>query len=267
MRLVSAFAALVRLPNALMAAAGVILGAWWVGGGISGSVFAAAFAAMALTAAANAWNDAADIEIDRIAHPERPLPSGQLSRSTANTFASCSAVIAVVFSLIAQPYLAVFSLILLVPVRFYSPHIKRLGLPGNLTVALIASLPFVYGAWAAGRPRAGLVLLAIAAPLHLARELAKDLDDVTGDAGVRRTLPVRIGARGTRVMLVMAVLVFGATIVPLGLRAPLLAAALAPTFLLCAFAIRRALLGREGSPRLLKAAMLCAMVAFVVAKV
>ena len=267
MRLVSAFAALGRLPNALMAAAGVILGAWWVGGGMSGSVFAAAFAAMALTAAANSWNDAADIEIDRIAHPERPLPSGRLSESTAHIFAGCAAIVAVLFSLLAQPYLAAVSLALLVPVRFYSPHIKRLGLPGNLTVALIASLPFVYGAWAAGRPRAGLVLLAIAAPLHLAREIAKDLDDAAGDAGVRRTLPIRIGARGTRVMLVLAVLVFGAAIVPLGLSVPLFAAALAPTFLLCAIAVRSALLGRKGSPRLLKAAMLCAMLAFVVARV
>ncbi len=267
MRSVSAFAALVRLPNALMAAAGVGLGAWWTRGGISGNVIAAALAAVALTAAANSWNDAADIEVDRVAHPERPLPFGHLSKSTALTVARAAAGLAVIFSLLAQPYLAVLTVVLLVPIRFYSPHIKRLGLPGNLTVALVASLPFLYGAWATGRPRAGLVLVAIAAPLHLAREIAKDLDDAAGDAGFRRTLPMRIGARGARAVLVLAVLVFAAAVVPLGLSVPLFAAALVPAFFFCAFAVRRSLLGRRGSPRLLKAAMLCAMLAFVVARV
>ncbi|MGI9077446.1 MAG: UbiA family prenyltransferase [Gemmatimonadaceae bacterium] len=266
MRLVRAIIALVRLPNALIAAAGVLLGAWWPRGSMSGDVLAAALAAMALTVAANSWNDAADIEIDRIAHPERPLPSGQLSRSAALRVAWAAAVSAVLFSALAQPYLAALTLVLLVPMRFYSPHIKRLGLPGNLTVALVASLPFLYGAWAAGTPRAGLVLVAIASPLHLAREIAKDLDDADGDAGIRRTLPMRIGARGARAILVLAVLIFGATIAPLGLSLPLFAVSLAPAFLFCAFAVRHALLGRKGSPRLLKAAMLCAMLAFVVAR-
>lgn len=265
-RLVRAFAALVRLPNALMAAAGVILGAWWPRGELSGSVVAAALAAIALTAAANSWNDAADVEIDRVAHPERPLPSGLLSKSTALALARASAALAVLFSLLAQPYLAVLTTVLLAPISFYSPHIKRLGLPGNLTVALVASLPFLYGAWAVGRPSEGLALVAIAAPLHFAREIAKDLDDAPGDAGIRRTLPIRIGARGAHVMLLLAVLGFGLAIVPFGLSVPLFAAALAPALLLCAFAVRLAMLGRKGSPRLLKAAMLCAMLGFIVAR-
>ena len=266
MCLVRAIVALVRLPNAFMAAAGVILGAWWPRGDVSAKVLAAALAAMALTAAANSWNDAADIEIDRIAHPERPLPAGHLVRSTALRVAATAAVLAVLFSLLAQPYLALLTVILLAAMRFYSPHIKRLGFPGNLTVALAASLPFLYGAWAAGLPRAGLVLVALAAPLHLAREIAKDLDDAAGDAGFRRTLPMRISARGARALMVLAVLVFGAAATPLGLSVPFLAAALAPAFFLCAFAVRRTLLGHKGSPRLLKAAMLCAMFAFFVAR-
>ncbi|MBC7791156.1 MAG: UbiA family prenyltransferase [Anaerolineae bacterium] len=266
MRLASAYIALVRLPNVLMVAAGVMLGAWWARGSISAAVFAAMVAAMALTAAANSWNDAADIEIDRVAHPERPLPSGLLSKATALGLARFAALLAVVAALLAAPSLALLTVILLVPMRFYSPHIKRLGLPGNLTVALLASLPFLYGAWATGRPRSGLLLVAIAAPLHLAREIAKDLDDAAGDAGVRRTLPMRIGVPGARLILVLALLIFAAAILPVGLQKPAFWAALVPVFFFCAIAVRLTVLGRKGSPRLLKAAMLCAMLAFVVAR-
>jgi geranylgeranylglycerol-phosphate geranylgeranyltransferase len=233
---------------------------------MSGRVLAAALAAMALTAAANAWNDVADIEIDRIAHPERPLPSGHLSESTALQVALVAALLAVALSLLAGLELAVLSVILLALMRFYSPHIKRSGLPGNLVVALVASLPFLYGAWPAGQPRAGLVLVAIGAPLHLAREIAKDIDDTAGDLGIRRTLPIRIGLRGARLAVLLAVLAFAAAVVPVALRVPFFAAALAPAVFLIAFAIRRVLVGRKGSPGLFKAAMVCAMLAFVVAR-
>lgn len=266
MRSVSALGALVRWQNTLIAFAGVLLGAWWSRGNISVHVLAAALAAVFFTAAANSWNDVADIDIDRIAHPERPLPSERLTTSAARWVASISAALAVILSFIARPQLGALSVAVLVTMRLYSPHIKRLGLPGNLVVALLSSLPFLYGAWAAGRARAGLILVAIAAPLQLAREIAKDLDDVGGDRGFRHTLPIRIGARGARTAMVLAVLLFVAAVLPLALRLPPFAAALLPALFLCAFAVRRALIGRAGSSRLFKAAMVCAMLAFAVAR-
>jgi geranylgeranylglycerol-phosphate geranylgeranyltransferase len=76
----------------------------------------------------------------------------------------------------------------------YSPWLKRHGLPGNLAVAGIAGLPLFYGALAVGRAEAGLVPWALAAWIHLARELTKDLQDEPGDrAQGRRTLSVRLG--------------------------------------------------------------------------
>jgi geranylgeranylglycerol-phosphate geranylgeranyltransferase len=90
----SAALRLVRWVNALTAAAGVLVGAWWAGWGSASAIALAALAAIALTATANAWNDLADIEIDRVAHPERPLPSGALTPAAAEQIAMAAATVA-----------------------------------------------------------------------------------------------------------------------------------------------------------------------------
>src|SRR5689334_17162382 len=59
---------LARWPNALMAAAAVVLGAAWAGG-VRSATWLAASAALALTGFANAVNDLHDVDIDRLAHP------------------------------------------------------------------------------------------------------------------------------------------------------------------------------------------------------
>ena len=82
----------------------------------------------------------------------------------------------------------------------YSQIKSRWGVLGNATVAVLGSMPFLYGAWAAGKPEAGIVLVGIAAPLHLAREIAKDIDDIDGDRGRRRTLPIVGGVHLARVV-------------------------------------------------------------------
>ncbi len=45
------------------------------------------------------------------------------------------------------------------------------------------------------RPSAGIPLFLVGVPLHFAREIAKDIDDVDGDAAHRRTLPASRRAR------------------------------------------------------------------------
>src|SRR4051794_1410709 len=71
---------LVRWENALLTVAGVVLGAWWATGRPNEpQTIVMACVAVLLTAFANSDNDVRDFEIDRIAHPARPLPSGALS--------------------------------------------------------------------------------------------------------------------------------------------------------------------------------------------
>jgi geranylgeranylglycerol-phosphate geranylgeranyltransferase len=268
---VSSSEALLRLgrwPNALIAAAGVLVGAWWARGSDADwiRVALALVSAIFLAFASYAWNDAADAEIDRVVHPERPIPRGELTPRDAARFAAFAALIGIASSALARPVLGLLAAASALLMRAYSASLKRHGAPGNLVVALLASLPFLWGAWAAGAPREGLWLVLVAAPLHLAREIAKDLDDAGGDVGRRRTIPLAFGAPAARAALLAALLLFVALLLPLAVRVPLFAAAVAPAILLAALAARHSWRGDRGAPALFKAAMLCAMAALLISR-
>ena len=261
---------LVRWANALTAASGVVVGAWWAGWGHFWPVALASLAALGLTGAANAWNDMADVEIDRVAHPGRPLVTGELSMREADRIAMAAAVGAVLAASNVSVLLGIATVGVLLLMRLYSPWLKRAGFAGNLLVALLASLPFVYGSYAAGHWERGVPLLLIAIPLHLARELAKDLDDREADRGARRTIPIVLGAPFARAA-ILASLVAAGVALALGLapqvKSPaLLLAALTPALAALALASARAVRGRPGSPKFFKVAMVCAMAALLVAR-
>lgn len=270
---ISAVLQLVRWANALTAAAAVVIGAWWAGWPGWNDATAVAFAALAaigLTAAANTWNDLADIGIDLLVHPDRPIPAQRLSIASADRVGMAAATIAVAAASAVSVTLGVCSVVVLALMKLYSPWLKRAGFAGNVLVAFLASLPFVYGSYAVGEWRLGLPLVLIAAPLHLARELAKDLDDREGDRHHRRTMPVALGVLPTRAIMIVALAAFGAALA-FGLapqtRSPrIFVLALLPAFALLAFATTRALRGRTGSPAYFKLAMMCAMAALLVAR-
>jgi geranylgeranylglycerol-phosphate geranylgeranyltransferase len=267
---VSAALHLVRWANALTAAAGVVVGAWWAGWGDASLVALAALAAIGLTAAANAWNDLADVDIDRVAHPDRPLVTGALSPHAADRIAMFAATGAVIAASDVSVVLGLCSVGVLLLMRLYSPWIKRAGFAGNIVVSVLASLPFAYGSCAVGHWERGLPLVLIAIPFHLARELAKDLDDRDADRGARRTLPIALGAPFARAAIIAALFASGIALAfglaPLVKSPALLLAALTPAMVALALATMRAVRGRPGSPVFFKLAMVCAMAALLVAR-
>lgn len=264
MRSARAVLSLIRWHNGLIAAAGVFLGAWWAAGSIrSGTTLLAALAAIALASYANAFNDWCDRDIDRVAHPDRPLPRGALAPSVALLIARVAAVLGVVLSAMARPVLGIVALVVVALMRAYSLRLKARGVIGNIVVAVLASMPFLYGAWSVGEPAAALPLLALAMPLHFAREIAKDLEDARADAPSRRTLPIVFGPRPARGAFVAALLVFVAVLVPFAVPRPRFALLVLPALAFCGAAAWRVLAGHRGSPVLLKTAMLWAMAALV----
>jgi geranylgeranylglycerol-phosphate geranylgeranyltransferase len=223
---------------------------------LSLAVLAAALAAMCLSMVANAFNDYDDRAIDAIIHPDRPLPSGTLTPATALRTVAIAAAGGVVLSALARPILGVVSVGVIGVMLAYGRIKAQSGLAANAIVAVLGSMPFLYGAWAAGVPRSGVVLVGIAAPLHFAREIAKDVDDIDGDRGRRRTLPITAGVGVARVIQVASTLVFVVAWVSLlgarwiALPAVLLAMAAA----------------YWGMPAIYKAAMAVAMIAYYVSR-
>ncbi len=258
---------LVRWPNALIAAAGVLVGAWWAGGDPFGArPLLASLCAIALTCLANADNDRRDVAIDAIAHPRRPLPSGALDAGAARRVVAGATLAALLLALAAGGAIAFATPFVILLMLAYTPWLKPLGLPGNLTVALLASLPFLYGGWSVDHGRPTLALVALAVPLHFTRELAKDLEDAAGDAATRRTLPVGAGAVVTRAALVASLAAFLGVLAAFAADQPRFALLSAPAVLLAGAGALRAHRGRRGAPGLLKAAMVFAMAALVLSR-
>ena len=256
-----------RWRNALIAAVGVYVGAWWAARDATRpATLAAAIAALALTGYANAFNDLADIAIDRTAHPERPLPRGALRPRAVQWFAALLAAAGIAFAFLARPSLGFLSVAVVALMTLYSTTLARLPLIGSVTVAVLASLPFFYGAVTVGSAREGLVLLGVAIPLHLAREIAKSLDDAHADAPYRRTAPIAFGRGVALALIAVAVALFAWRLLALASPDPRMRMLEIPALAICVVATRRALAGRPGAPLLFKSAMLAAMAAIVVAR-
>jgi geranylgeranylglycerol-phosphate geranylgeranyltransferase len=189
--------AIVRPRNLVMAVAGVAIGGFFVLGRVMfpGALLWTMGSALGLGAAGNAANDLFDVEADRISHPLRPLVTGAISHGAALLVAGVAGGLGLWAAWWVGPRVFWLGLAALIVMLAYSPLLKPHGLPGNFAVAVVASLPLVYGAAALGDWRAGLVPAVLAALLHLARELVKDLEDVGGDAAIgRATVPIAWGS-------------------------------------------------------------------------
>jgi geranylgeranylglycerol-phosphate geranylgeranyltransferase len=190
--------ALVRGRNLVMAAAGVAIGGTLAMGRVAlpRELVLAMLSAVGLGAAGNAANDLWDVEADRINKPHRPLPSGALSREVAVAVGGVAGGAGLLLAWLAGRTTFAIALPALAVMLAYSPLLKPRPVVGNVVVALVGSLPLVYGAGAVGDWRAGLVPFWLAALLHLAREIVKDLEDIPGDlAARRRTIPIAWGRR------------------------------------------------------------------------
>jgi geranylgeranylglycerol-phosphate geranylgeranyltransferase len=81
----------------------------------------------------------------------------------------------------------------------YDAYLKRTVLIGNLVVALVAGLAFIYGGIAVGNVNVALWAFALAFLFHLGREIVKDMEDAPGDQQSQaETLVVRHGLTPAR---------------------------------------------------------------------
>ena len=267
---------LVRATNLLIAAAGVLAGGWIALGTVRfpNLLCFAALSGLALGAAGNAWNDICDQGADRLnrAPEQRPLTAGRVGRGTADLLIFLGAVFGVIAAALVSGRQVIAALVALAVMFAYSPLIKPRPVAGNIAVALIAGLPPFYGALAVGAPAAGLVPWVLAAWLHVAREIVKDVEDEAGDRAIgRRTLPIVVGRRPALVVAAGVALLF----VPASLLLPRVAGYGGAYFLIALpaqmavlIAATWLILGRvERVSVLLKASMVVGLVALVAGKV
>lgn len=217
------YAALVRVPNlftappdvlagaALAVAVGEMGGSVGGAGGTIGNVLAAAVASMLIYAAGTALNDYFDAPEDAAERPERPIPSGRISRSTAFGVGMAALAVGILAALLAGTAAAVVASLLVAAVLLYDGLLKD-GIAGAPTMGAARGLNVALGVAAVAPSRPASWLSAVpswllAAPvtvaLYITGVTAMAETETTG--GDRR--PVAVAAVGAMLAAVIAPLV------------------------------------------------------------
>jgi geranylgeranylglycerol-phosphate geranylgeranyltransferase len=206
---------LIRPGASMVAATYVIIGAYIAAGGqalISRGVYITSATLFFVVAFGFAVNDLCDVETDRIGKPERPLPSGRLSRAAAVRIAYALAIAALALSMIGGKTLVIGTATSLVFGAAYSIYLKNTVLFGNILMALLAGSLVLYGSLSVSKLTVRVLTACILLSAHsLAYELLYTLEDEKADraAGVR-TFAVEHGARATRAAFIATIIVASA---------------------------------------------------------
>jgi geranylgeranylglycerol-phosphate geranylgeranyltransferase len=200
---VNRFLRLFRFGNGIMGILGVIIGAFIavgfdIGDHVLNLVISSAVI-LAFMAGGNSLNDYIDIDIDKTAHPERPLPMGEISPRTALYIGISGIVIACVLS-VAMLSVIVTSIVVIAAVLMvsYELFFKQRGFVGNVTIAVLTGMIFLFGGSIVNNIEGNLIIAAMAALVSIGREIAKDIQDMGSDEG-RKTLPMMIGVRNASI--------------------------------------------------------------------
>ena len=150
-------------------------------------------------------SDYFDRDLDAIAKPHRPIPSGRLPARTALACGVLAMLTVAALAVLSGWRTSLIAVLAVLAVLAYGVRLKAAGIAGNLVRGALGALALLYGA-ACAPPFGWSVLLpfVVAFWLHdTCSNLVGTLRDVDGDrAGGYRTLPVTHGtATGARVAL------------------------------------------------------------------
>ncbi len=168
----------------------------------------AGFSSAFTASAGNIINDIFDFEIDKINRPKRPLASGNILYKEALVlyfiFLLLSFILSWFINLPAFLIVVVTTQLLFL----YSKYFKRIPLVGNIIVAFLTGLVFIYGGVAVENPEAAVIPALFAFLINLVREIVKDMQDVEGDrkAGVN-TFPIRFGFQKSKHLILFTTIV------------------------------------------------------------
>jgi len=196
--------AIVRPLNVLLTFGSVLLGGYlasryaewnWL------RVLIAACSASLILAAGNAFNDIVDIKSDTVNHPDRPLVTGHISKTSTWWVVVVCAVIGIWLALLVSATAFAVAVFVTLLLAAYSLYLQSVPLLGNLAVAVMAALTFPFGGIAVGSIRGTEYPGLFALLFHFGREIVKDLEDRRGDAEVEvNTLAVRFGVKFPKIV-------------------------------------------------------------------
>lgn len=128
-------------------------------------------------------NDYFDLDVDRINHPQRPLPSGRISSLEVMILACLFSVAGFITSALLGPLALALAAVMWTVSNLYNWRYKEAGLPGNMMVGLSLAMLFILGGVAMGRLDNPMVWTfgALVFIFDLGEEIAGGAMDMEGD--------------------------------------------------------------------------------------
>ena len=198
-----------RMGNAVMGAVGLLVACFMAAGT---DAFASEYLVdMAICAAVvvvfvaggNTINDSIDYEIDKVSHPERPVPMGKITPKQAHVTGILLLLLSVVLSILTFDVACITIVVVATVLMYlYEVLLKQRGFIGNLTIAVLTGMVFLLGSAIVQDVWANLPPALMAALVTVGREICKDIEDMEGDVG-RHTLPMMIGKRNAAIVAVL----------------------------------------------------------------
>ena len=220
----SAYVELLRPYNCVMALIGVFLGYWLSIGEIKFSVFLvlAAVSAFFVCGGGQAVNDYFDRNVDAKYKKHRPIPSGRVNAKTAFYYSLSLFLVGLILAVLVNDAVFIIAVLASLFLLAYSAALLKYKFVGNWVVGALTGLTFVYGAAISGEYFIPLLVGIVATLANVGREITKDLEDVKADKGFKRSLPMLLGADGSKAValaayfaaIIVAVIPYGLLLIP-----------------------------------------------------
>lgn len=196
----NAYVEILRPINAIMGVVAVILVAL-IGGNFNLYVPVACAIVFLFMGAGNAINDFFDHKIDAINKPERPIPSGRISLKGAKVYSILLFTIATLMAFLIGILPGLIVILSAILMFLYAYRLKKSCLIGNLSIAFLTGLCFVFAGVVLGTIVLSIFLGFYAFLMTMAREIVKDMEDVEGDKTEgASTFPIKYGMRASAIL-------------------------------------------------------------------
>ena len=180
----------------------------------NGPINVVIFAALVVTlytVGANTLNDYFDYEIDKINRPDRAISSGLVLRTHALIISILAFFLGTLIALQLNINSQLVSIGISLPLIIgYNIKLKKFPLIGNIVVAIVLALSFIYAGLVFSNVSPLILPAALAFGLTLIRELVKDMADIIGDKSVGlKTFPIIFGEKKTIILCVVLSVLLG----------------------------------------------------------
>ncbi len=195
---INAYWGILRASNGFLALFAVVVGAVVSGAGMESLILigSLALSVFLISGAGIILNDYYDFENDKINAPNRPLPSGQISKRSALVYAAVLFAAGIALAGLVNIYALGLAVLNTVLEFLYAWKFKPIALVGNTVDSWFAASSFLYGALITFDFEIVWLLIAMSFFANLGREIYGDIEDIVGDkkAGAK-TLPILVGER------------------------------------------------------------------------